>query len=237
MAEWEDFGLSNFLSDHPELRLKKLSPEKLVLEGRYGINAQMEGKNLVNETIRLRFEFDQKYPKEIPNVYDVDGLIPESANYHINVGSGTLCLGSTLRVLGVINSAPSLKGFLENCVDPFLYSVFHKLKFGEFPYGELEHFEQGLIQDYEALFGVSGKANVLFLLKALSLRKRLANKLICPCHCGQRLGRCNFRYRLGSWRVMAKRQWYRDHLNDDFTPIPKKKRKKARKNNKKSLVR
>ncbi|WP_336432396.1 hypothetical protein [Providencia huashanensis] len=105
----------------------------------------------------------------------------------------------------------------------------HRVEFGNFPYGELEHGEKGLIDDYSQLFNVKGKISVLRALKALGLRKRDANKLPCPCSCGDRLGLCDSRFVLNEFRQVERRRWFREHLQDAFTPIEKPKRRVEKK--------
>ncbi len=45
--------------------------------------------------------------------------------------------------------------------------------------------------------------------RSLSLRKRHSNKKKCPCDCGNRVGKCNFRYKLEKIKTVAKRKWFR----------------------------
>lgn len=88
--------------------------------------------------------------------------------------------------------------------------------------GELDHGEKGLIDDYSEMFRVNSKASVLLVLKALGLRKRSANKLLCPCGCGHHLGLCSYRFFLNEFRCVERRRWFRSHLAGSFTPIQKK---------------
>lgn len=133
--------------------------------------------------------------------------------------AGSACLH--LKIKSILKTDSSLTTFFEKIVVRFLYSVPHRVEFGNFPYGELDHGEKGLIDDYSQLFNVNGKASVLRALKALGLRKRLENKLPCPCGCGGRLGSCDYRFVLNEFRQVKRRRWFRDHLQDAFTPIDK----------------
>ncbi|MGL4613695.1 MAG: hypothetical protein ACRCVV_07315, partial [Shewanella sp.] len=134
-----------------------------------------------------------------------------------------------LKIKSILKADSSLTTFFEKIVVRFLYSVSHRVEFGNFPYGELDHGEKGLIDDYSQLFNVNGKASVLRALKALGLRKREANKLPCPCGCGDRLGSCDYRFVLNEFRQVERRRWFRDHLQEAFTPIEKPKRRVGKK--------
>lgn len=230
MARWDDYGLDELLANYPKLRLKEESWEKLVIEGQFDlINAQMDGFDAITASIHLRIDFPGGYPKEIPKVFDLDGKIPQNPDHHVNVGKdeASFCLGSGIKVLDDIAKNTSLCGFLENTVRNYLYRIFYKIEYGVVPGDELPHYKEGLVQDYEEIFGIKGKENVSCLVKILGCRKRVANKLKCPCGCGYRLGLCDFRFRLPEWRTKVPRSWYRNHWKEFFKPICKSKKKLA----------
>ena len=221
MTKWDEFGLNEFLYENRGIRLKKLTPDCLILEGEYVINAQMEGHERIIESVNINVTFNKKYPRVIPNVIELDSKIPRKIDNHINTSDNTFCLGSDLRIISNLIKNPNIQSFFNTIINPFLYSVFHNMHYGSFPYGELHHFQDGLVQDYEELFGIKGKNNVVQILEILSKRKRVANKLLCPCDCGQRLGKCRFRYNLLEWRHNHKRRWFQRHLKTHFEKKPK----------------
>jgi hypothetical protein len=87
------------------------------------------------------------------------------------------------------------------------------VKYGIFPFGELDHGKQGVIADYLNLFGLSTEEQIEQALSLLGVKKRLANKKPCPCGCGKRLGTCRFHHRINDFRKVAARSWFKDHLN------------------------
>lgn len=233
MPWWDNICLEEFLSQNPKMRLSRMNNNEIVIEGNYNINAQMEGAHHIEETYELKLVIDKNHPRLIPKVFETGGKIPRAPDYHIN-HDGSFCLGSEIKVKSVLFDKPDIVSFSENLLTPFLYSICHKIKFNSLPYGELDHGENGLIDDYQQLFGVKDKQSVLWALEALGRRKRDANKLPCSCGCGERLGKCSFRFSLNKWRKLEKRRWYRTHLANNFTPIKKpKKKEKASKLEKK----
>lgn len=219
MVRWEDYGLHDFLVQHPKLRLIEKSPQKLVIEGMHEFDVTMKGFERLSDSARLRLVFPGGYPREVPEVFEIGDRIQKDADHHINEGKGNCCLGSDIRILDTISKDTCLNSFLENCVNNFLYRIFYKIRHKVIPGNDLLHGEEGLIQDYEAVFNIKGKMNVILLIKSLASRKRVANKLPCPCSCGSRLGKCSFRFGLKEWRKKGSHQWYRDHLDKNFTPI------------------
>lgn len=225
MQHWKAIGLEAFLSAYPKIRLLDVHADRIELQGEYQLKAQLDGCNLIERTFYLRIVCPSDYPNELPIVYDTAGYFPCNQDFHI-YGDGSFCLGSELKIKSILIADSSLSAFFEKVVIRFLYAVSHKIEFGNFPYGELAHGEKGLIDDYSEMFRINGKSSVLLALKALGLRKRVANKRLCPCACGRRLGSCNYRFFLNEFRQIERRRWFRSHLLESFTPIEKPKKGK-----------
>lgn len=221
MTWLEELGVRDFLAHHSTLRITQLSDDFVELEGTYELYAQFENGQIIDDVIDLKIVIPSSYPSDVPNVYDTSNKFPRTPDFH-TYKDGSLCLTSEVRLIMACFDNSKFEGFFASIVEPCLFSIAYKVKFGSAPFGELEHGEDGLIDDYESLFGVNGKKSVMLALKALGLKYREANKLKCPCNCGLRLGRCSFRFRLKPMRRFAKRRWYREHLANHFTPILKR---------------
>lgn len=211
-------GIEDFLSAYPKLRIVEFSDDKLELAGEYDLKAQLIGSQLVDRKYQLRIIFPPDYPRTLPKVFDEGNYFPLDQEYH-TYSDGSFCLGSELKIKSLLLDDHSISSFFEGAVDPFLYAVTHRIEFGNFPYGELAHGEPGLIDDYGEMFRVSGKLAVMRALQALGKRKREANKLPCPCGCGLRLGRCDYRFVLNRFRDIECRHWFRLHLKLSFKSI------------------
>lgn len=222
MRHWDVLGLEDFLTAHPRIRIIEINAERLVLAGEYHLKAQLAGSQLVERIYRLKLICPHYYPEKLPIVIDEEIYFPRNQEYH-TYGDGSFCLGSELKIKSLLRHDLSLSVFFEKIVDRFLYAVTHRVEYGNFPYGELAHGERGLVDDYGDMFRISGKLAVVRALQALGKRKREANKLPCPCCCGLSLGHCDYRFFLNGFRNIERRRWFRQHLNDSFTPIPKPK--------------
>ncbi|WP_028869355.1 hypothetical protein [Psychromonas arctica] len=227
MKHWNNIGLEEFLAAYPNIRLSDINADRVELLGEYQLKAQLDGSNLIDRTFYLRIVCTSDYHKKLPTVYDEAGYFPRNQDFH-TYADGSFCLGSELRIKSVLNYDSSLTAFFDKVVVRFLYAVSHRIEFGSFPYGELDHGEKGLIDDYAEMFEVNGKASVLLALKALGLRKRDANKRPCPCGCASRLGRCDYRLFLNKFRYIERRRWFRTHLAESFTPLQKPKKRSRR---------
>ncbi len=229
MQNWDVLQLDNFLARNPKFRIAEINDERVVLSGEYHLKAQLAGSQLIDKTYRLKFICANDYPRKLPKVLDDGRYFPRSQEFH-TYSDGVFCLGSELKIKHILRADHTIKAFFDNVVDPFLYSVSHRIEFGDYPFGELAHGEQGLVDDYAEMFCLKGKAAVLLVFKALGKRKREANKLPCPCGCGLRLGCCDYRFMLNGFRNIERRRWFRENLVESFTPIqrPKKDKKKRR---------
>lgn len=227
MRHWDGIGLEEFLAAHPRIRITEINDDRVELAGEYQLKAQLAGSQLVDQTYQLRLVCPRDYPKTLPKVFDEGRYIPRNEDYH-TYSDGSFCLASEIRVKSLLRDDHSLTAFFEKIIDRFLYAVTHRIEFGVFPYGELAHGEQGLIDDYGEMFGLSGKLSVLRALQALGKRKREANKLPCPCGCGLRLGLCDYRFLLNQFRSIECRSWFRLHLTESFKPFEKAQRGKKK---------
>lgn len=193
------------------LRLVECNDDRITLEGEYPVNARKDGYKHINERINLRVVIDKDFPEVLPIVTDLEDRIPRSLDYH-TYSDGSFCLGSELRMKSIISSDPTVGNFLYKCVDPFLYSILHKVIHDEIPY-ELEHGAPGLITDYEKLFNVEGKDAVIRTVRLLGMKKRIANRQECPCGCGLRVGRCKLHHKLNELRKLGSRKSFLFHLH------------------------
>lgn len=212
MDLFKKVNLKDFLKDNPHMSIKPSKKDGLVLEGNFSFKTKFQNFPEVDETYNLRIYISNKFPHVIPEVLELKDKIPKISDYHINPGD-TFCLGSPIKLLTLINKKPTLNGFAEYCLVPFLYAISLKIKYDyDLIFGELAHGTDGIIGEYIQIFEVDNKETVENIINMLSLNKRVANKLACPCQCGNRLGKCKLRLTVNKYRKLAPRSWYQEHL-------------------------
>lgn len=200
------------------MRYVPSSKKGILIKGTYSINhkADIIDSYLIEDSFKIQIHLPTSFPEELPVVTDIGKKIPRTVNgdYHINPDD-SLCLGATIRLQASTFNNQSLLNFCESFLDPYLYAVSHKIKYGgKLIFGELMHGNKGLIADYMTLFGLKTEKQVFTILYALSTHTRIANKLSCPCGCYNRLGACKFRLKLNKYRKIASRKWFREHYRD-----------------------
>jgi hypothetical protein len=127
-------------------------------------------------------------------------------DFHKMTG-GELCLGSPTRLRLILSDTSSLLFFIERCVIPYLYGYSLVEKGGALPFGELAHGAKGLRDDLADLIGFDDDRTLYRFVRLLTLKKRQANKLPCPCGSGIRVGRCHNR-KLNTLRRKLGRYWF-----------------------------
>lgn len=202
-------GIGAFLAEYPNMSLSVVTDgsSDIVLTGTFDFAAKFKDEPEVQDFYSLEIRVPSNFPADVPTVKELGNKIPRDGKHHINPDE-TLCLGSPLRIKLLVRDEPTLSGFASNCIVPYLYWITTK----KFAVGELAHGDVGIIADYMTLFGLSDPKQIIPTLKLLGMKKRVANKRLCPCGCGVRLGRCNKRFVLNYYRNIAPRWWFRDHL-------------------------
>lgn len=199
------------LQQQPNLRSRGAVGVDLHLVGEVSFRAQFGGVE-VADVYELDLKVPEKFPKELPVATEVGGRVPRSPDNHVNP-DGSLCLGSPLHLLVELSEDATLVGYFKHCLVPYLYALTRHLDGSEpWIFGELEHGDDGLYEDYAKLLGIKSPEQVRKTLKILSLQKRRANRKPCPCGCGRPVGGCRFNRRLAKLRRMAHRSWFREQL-------------------------
>lgn len=193
MRSGDRIGLEGFLAEHPDMRVQPSPTGTLRLEGHLAFHADYDGGPPIHDAYRLRIDVPLSFPGDVPLVQELDGRIPRDIDHHVFPTSGDLCLGSPLRLQLVARAANDLVDFIWRGVVPYLYAASYREQTGgSYPFGELAHGRDGLLDDYAQIFGLATPEQAERALRLLAMKRRLANKQPCPCGCGKRLGVCQF---------------------------------------------
>ncbi len=201
-------GLDEFLEKHPLLGVTPITGEVLAkLKGKLHFHRYYENGadfHEIKDSYELEITIPSSYPHELPTVKEVAGKIPRKDYNHVNP-DGTLCIGSPVRQRQSLIDSSNLNDFIEEFLVPFLFACSVKQKYNiNFLFGELAHGAAGEIDDYKEMLGVQSIHQVIDSITSLFLRKRIANKKPYPCGCGIRLGKCNYHFKLNSFRKIPR---------------------------------
>lgn len=170
---------------YPELSLAIDGTGQWVIKGRLNSSAQYNGISIDDE-YDVEISIPPNYPFVPPSVREVGDRIPK--DYHHS--DLDLCLATPGELIQKFKENPTLLGFIENLLIPYLYrfsfiSTYHKEPFGDRSHGWL-----GIYEYYQELFQIKDKKAVIGLLKVLA-DNQVNGHMKCPCRSKKRLRRCH----------------------------------------------
>jgi hypothetical protein len=208
-------GMREFIRDYKLMAIRPRAGNTPLLKGRLEFSARNPEVGEIEDAFDLEIDVPRNFPRDLPTVTETGKKIPRTPDYHVNQHDGSLCLGSPLRLLLLVSEKPSLIGFAETCLVPYLFAVWHKLRHGgSLPFGELAHGLPGILVDYMDLFKLEKPEEAFRALQLLGQKKRRANKDQCPCGCKRRLGKCKFNSRMRKFRELSERSWFRQQAQE-----------------------
>lgn len=210
MVDLED--IDRFLDEQALMAIRPKPGSPWRITGKFRFSAEYGSLEVIQDDYELEIILSPDFPREPPLVRETGGKVPKEADFHVNERSDSLCLGSPLAIAIRLKQKPSLTGFAETCLVPYLYGMSYRLKHGEFPFGELAHGLPGEWDDYGRLLGLKSREQILAAFALLGMKKRIANKRPCPCGCGNRLGRCPTNNNIRPLRNEVGRRWFRNYL-------------------------
>lgn len=210
----ESNGLDDLLLKYPALRLRPMRGSEVVIEGLIDFSARGVAQEVLEGRYQLEIRIPQRFPSLLPQVWEVGQQIATS--FH-KLQNGALCLGSETRLRLLLARSSSITSFVDEAVVPYLYGHSYFQRYGTMPFEELPHGREGVVEDLADIFGAPASCVLKFVI-AISLRKRVANKTLCPCGNMRRLGRCHHG-RVNFLRKHLGRPWFR-HLRRTLSYEP-----------------
>lgn len=180
-ARWR---LQETLLRYPGLRIAPSAGEELKLAGELRFRVTGPDGVTMEDSYDVELRVPADFPPRTPTARETGGRI--APTFHKLEGD-LLCLGAPTELRIRLATSPTLLTFVERVVIPYLFGHTYFQAHGRMPFDELEHGNDGLLQHFEALFGAPNRVAALGFVRAASLRRRVANKLACPCGSGRRL--------------------------------------------------
>jgi hypothetical protein len=202
---FEEWKLDELLQSQPGLTVRPKENGRVRLAGLLTFSAEAAALEQITDAYEVEIAVPSDFPRDVPVVRETGGRIPK--DFHTNPDGG-LCLGSPLRQRLALVHAPTLPDFVTACLVPFLYGFSYRERHGHLPFGELDHGKEGLRRDFAAYFGLEDENAPVKMVRLAAMKKRVANKHLCPCEGGRRLGKCHNRY-VNRLRAQLGRSWCR----------------------------
>jgi len=177
-----------------------------VVAGMLGFNTSY-GEYAIQDEYLVKIVIPSDYPDTLPRAFEIGGKIPK--DFHM-MTDRSLCLGSPLEMALKFSETPSLLGFVERLLIPYLFSYACWEKFKVMPFGERAHGSAGILQSYQDLFGTSDIVATMNLLRMLADDSYLGHTL-CPCNTGKKLRNCHGPTLLNLMQHRTTKQFLLDH--------------------------
>jgi hypothetical protein len=204
-SSWQ---LAEALARHPGLTLTPSQTADVLIEGELRCHRMGPDEVVIDENYAVKIQVPAGFPRALPVVWETAGKVPST--FHRNPDT-SLCLGSPISQRFAFEKEPTVGGFVDRVIVPYLYSHAYFERFDRMPFGELAHGAAGLEDDVRRIFRLPSRTDAEEFLRLASLKRRNANKRRCPCRSGIRLGRCHAaavheaRCRLG--RFVCRTEW------------------------------
>jgi hypothetical protein len=214
---YQAWQLDDFLARYPDLRISTSADDTLVLKGLLPFRVQGPQHGVIEDEYQIELRVPAAFPLVLPLARETGSRIPRS---HHKLQGGWLCLGAPTAMRLSLSASPTLLTLVEGFVIPYLYGYSYQCVHGTMPYGDLVHGDAG-IRDYLAtLFGAGQCKCPEQFLRLAGMKKCDANKRLCPCDSGRKLGRCHNR-QVNVLRKKVGRHWFRreyDRISRSLDP-------------------
>ena len=175
-------------SVHKGLEKTEGSSGEVVLEGVLPYEAEPEGLMSITDSFEISMRIPDVYPDDLPLVTETGGRIEN--NYEHVFTSGTLCLGVPIEMRRVFSQQPTLLGFINKLVVPYLYGYCYWKKYSEHPFGERRPGGEGIIQYYIEQLHLNDEFTALAFIRFLYEHGYRGHER-CPCGSGRKVLKCH----------------------------------------------
>ena len=181
-------SLDELLHAFGGLVFRGLRNNQFVVSGKLGFEASFEGLETISEDFDIEITVPKEFPHRSPRTREIGGRI--ESNYEHVFTNGNLCLGIPIEVRRVICEEPTLLGYTENLVVPYLYGFCYWQRHGKHPFGEADHGAQATLDYYVNLFNTSDPSVALSVV-CFIYEFGYQDHRLCPCGSGHGVRNCH----------------------------------------------
>ena len=192
---------------YPGLSLSEFADDRgWTVSGALKYRAEYKGVELGDE-YKIKLTIPPDYPETPPVAEEVGGEIP--SNFH-KISDTQLCLTAPEGVKLKFLKHPTILGFVDKLVIPYFYAFNYLQKFGEMPFGELQHGIKGRVEFYYDFFE-TGDLEVVIRLLGILTYDSYKGQSYCPCGSGKKQKKCH-----GPKLLELRRHFTQVHFKDTY---------------------
>lgn len=139
---------------------------------------------------KLRILATPGYPYLFPYVFEIGGKIPVNADWHVYESDGHLCLCTTTNEFIKTMNGLSLKDFIKNELEPYLFNQTYRRKEGFF-LNEMPHGDAGQLVSLKNYFKTNDIGKIKQFLLMAKADYKMGRTDFCFCGSGIKYRHCH----------------------------------------------
>lgn len=184
---------------------------EMIVSGALSFEASAEGFETIIESFDIELTVPNDFPENLPHVRETGGRI--GTDYEHRNPTGTLCLAVPVEQRRIFFEQPTLLGFINRLVIPYLYGYSFFKKQGRHPFDEAAHGYEGILRHYVYTLGLRDELAALAVICFL-FEHGYRGHHDCPCGSGKKVRTCH-----GPALMALHRTHNQRSLQNDFIAI------------------
>ena len=161
---------------------------EIAVSGALSFEASHDRLATIADTFEIDLLVPEGYPNRLPRVRETGARIV--GDYDHAYADGRLCLAVPVEERRIFAQQPSLLGFVNGLVVPYLYGYCHWERHGEHPFGKQKHGAEGIVQFYVERLQLKDDMAALAIV-AFLFEHGYRGHHACPCGSGEVVRKCH----------------------------------------------
>uniref|UniRef100_UPI00402B8413 hypothetical protein n=1 Tax=Methylomonas sp. PHL2-19 TaxID=3438878 RepID=UPI00402B8413 len=180
--------IDELIAIHKGLRVVVEGDDSIAVCGLLRFEASADGLETITESFEIELTIPYDFPEAMPCAREIAGRI--GTDYDHRNPNGTLCLAVPVEQRSIFLENPTLLGFVNRLVIPYLYGYCFFKKHGRHPFDEAAHGYEGILRYYIDTLGLRDSLSALNVISFL-LEHGYRGHHNCPCGSGLRVRACH----------------------------------------------
>ena len=167
-----------------------LNEDQVIIEGTFQVPSSDPVRAAMGPlaSYQIRLELPAAFPRSEPKLFETGETIPRDPDNHVNP-DGSCCFG-VWEVECAKQPTMTVAELLDGQIRSYFFGQHHFRVEGSWPFGELKHGRDGILQAYARLLGCPEDPKVIESLLKLLGRKWKRDRHLCSCGSGLRMRDC-----------------------------------------------
>lgn len=180
--------VDELLSKHRGLAVISETDTEVIVAGKLPFEASADGLETITGSFDIEIRIPNDYPKQLPQAKELGNQI--DSDYEHRYTDGTLCLAVPIEERRVFAQQPTLLGFVDRLIVPYLYGYSFFKMYGYHPFDEAEHGYEGVLRHYMDFLELKNEVAALRVICFL-FEHGYRGHHDCPCGSGLIVRKCH----------------------------------------------